>query len=71
MPAKSTSQRQAANASGPDASPTKKREFSLVDGDKKKKEVGVSFEVYQSEAATFLSIGEFRKAITSYTRVSV
>jgi len=73
MPVKNTSQRQgmpAAN-SGPDASPKKRRKFSLTDNDKKDKEVGVSFEVYQSEAATFQSIGEFRKAINSYTRVSV
>jgi len=72
MPAKSTTQRsgQAAN-SGADASP-KKGNFSrsLGDADKKEKESGVSFEVYQSEAATFLNIGEFRKAINSYTRVS-
>jgi len=72
MPVKNTSQRQAANT-GPDASPKKKREYSFVDnaGDKKSKESSVSFEVYQSEAATFQNIGEFRKAIASYTRVSV
>jgi len=72
MPAKSTSQRsgQAANG-GTDASP-KKGNFSrsLGDSDKKEKDSGVSFEVYQSEAATFLNIGEYRKAINSYTRVS-
>jgi len=73
MPAKNTSQRpgtQTAN-NGPDS--PRKRKYSLMDGDKKDKGVTgtVSFEVYQSEAATFLSIGEYRKAINSYTTVSV
>jgi len=56
--------------SGADASP-KKTKLGLMDGEKKEPVVGVSFEVYQSEAATFQGIGEFRKAINSYTRVSV
>jgi len=74
MPAKNTSQRQGMQAANnaADGSP-KKRKFSLTlaDNEKKEKDVGVSFEVFQSEAATFQGIGEFRKAINSYTRVSV
>jgi len=74
MPVKNTSQRQGTQAAsgGPDASPRRKREYSFADndGDKKGKEGGVSFEVFQSEAATFQNIGEFQKAISSYTRVS-
>ena len=69
MPVKNLSQRQAAGG-GADSSP-KKRKYS-IDGEKKEKDVGgVSYEVYQSEAATFQNIGEFRKAIDSYTKVSV
>jgi len=73
MPVKNTSQRpgtQAAN-SGADASPRKRKlSLSLTEGEKKERTGGVSFEVYQSEAATFQGIGEYRKAINSYTRVS-
>jgi len=61
MPVKNTSQRQAAQGTTGGA-----------DGEKKEKAVStVSFEVFQSEAATFQNIGEFRKAINSYTRVSM
>jgi len=73
MPAKNTSQRQGIHSasSAGDTSP-KKRKFSIGDGDKKERDAGgVSFEVYQSEAATFQNIGEFTKAINSYTIVSV
>jgi len=68
MPVKNTSQQQASG--GADASP-KKRKYSLSENEKKEKTVTVSFEVYQSEATTFQGIGEFRKAINSYTRVSL
>ena len=64
MPAKAA----AASNSGADATP-KKRKISQADSDKKQS--GVSFEVYHSEAATFQSTGEFRKAINSYTRVNI
>jgi len=60
MPVKNSSQRQGTQAASGGA-----------DGEKKEKTVNtVPFEVYQSEAATFQNIGEFRKAINSYTRVS-
>jgi len=68
MPVKNAPQRQGAQAAS-DGSP-KKRKYSLSDGEKKEKTATVSFEVYQSEAATFQNIGEFRKAINSYTTVS-
>jgi len=61
MPVKNTSQRHGLQGASGGA-----------DGEKKEKTVStVSFEVYQSEAATFQNIGEFRKAINSYTRVSM
>jgi len=74
MPVKNISQRQGMQAAsnGTDSSPKRKRKFSLTaaDDEKKGKEVTGSFEVYQSEAATFQNIGHFRKAINSYTTVS-
>jgi hypothetical protein len=52
-------------AGAADAVPKKRK----VSHDSDKKSAGVSFEVYHSEAGTFQSIGEFKKAINSYSRV--
>jgi hypothetical protein len=49
-----------------DAVPKKRR---VSHADSEKKTSGVSFEVYHSEAGTFQSIGEYKKAINSYSRV--
>jgi tetratricopeptide (TPR) repeat protein len=64
MPVKAGTQRQGAQAAA-ETTP-KKRKISQTDSEKKA--TGVSFEVFHSEAATFQGIGEFRKAINSYTR---
>lgn len=62
MPAKSPAQR-----AGSTAPETKKsRKISQADSEKKGT---ISFEVYHSEASTFQSIGEHKKAVNSYTKV--
>jgi len=61
MPIKSNSPTMSGNV-------PKRRKVSQSESEKKSP--AVSFEVYHSEAATFQSIGEPKKAIHSYTKVS-
>lgn len=67
-PAKTNSRTQAA-AQGPGEA-RKKRRGSVQSDDSDRKAPAISFEVYHSEAVTFQSIGEYRKAINSYTKAS-
>jgi hypothetical protein len=67
MPVKAGSKAAPPQTAGGAETTPKKRKISQADSEKKG--VGVSFEVYQSEAATFQGIGEYKKAINSYGRV--